>query len=382
MTYYLRIAFVSSILFLIAGSAKAKNIFHVMIQKPASIQAKSFQFTYDDGLEVIAVTDTFIGNQLSFSREFFSTFATLKISYTDNDGNVYFDRYFLGKKPAIIVFPEKEIVSGDGFFNHSKLENVVEIYQSKIKKKRNEFCKKETSEMSQFWAKNGNVWNTDSIKNLHQKLYSNLYNKDAEFVKNNGSDYYSFWLFRTQVLPGILQDNEAGVKEFSNLLDLYNTTFPAAFKNTTEGKRIIEILTGRINTRKNQVVPNFKLKDIEGNLIKFNEFRGKYILLDFWATWCPPCMKERPFIKKIRQDYPADKLIIIGMSDDRDYKRFESVIKEYSMNCIHIFGNKEMLKIFGVDAIPATFLIDKDGILIYDGKGEGQEVLIDLLNKM
>jgi hypothetical protein len=52
------------------------------------------------------------------------------------------------------------------------------------------------------------------------------------------------------------------------------------------------------------------------------------------------------------------------------------------MNCIHIFGNKEMLKIFGVDAIPATFLIDKDGILIYDGKGEGQEVLIDLLNKM
>lgn len=164
MPYHLRIAFLSASLFLIGETVKAKNIFHVMIQKPASIQGKSFQFTYDDGLEVIAVTDTFIGNQLSFSKEFFSTFATLKISYTDNDANVYLDRYFLGKKPAIIVFPEKEIVSGNGFFNHSKLENVVEIYQSKIKKERNEFCKKETTEMSQFWAKNGNVWKTDSLK--------------------------------------------------------------------------------------------------------------------------------------------------------------------------------------------------------------------------
>lgn len=112
-------------------------------------------------------------------------------------------------------------------------------------------------------------------------MKSNLYNKDAEFVKNNGSDYFSFWLFRTHVLSVILQDNEAGVKEFSNLLDLYNTTFPAAFKNTTERKKIKKILTGRINTRKNEVVPNFKLKDIEGNLLTFNEFRGKYVLLDF-----------------------------------------------------------------------------------------------------
>lgn len=52
------------------------------------------------------------------------------------------------------------------------------------------------------------------------------------------------------------------------------------------------------------------------------------------------------------------------------------------MNWIHIYGNKDISKIFGIDGLPTTFLIDKDGILIYDGKGEGQEVLIDLLNKM
>jgi len=361
---------------------EAQKTFHVTIQIPSPPESKNFSLTYDDGLKISAVTDTFINNKLNFSGKFYSEYAVLKISYT-NASVITSDEYFIGTQPVDIVFASDSDFNVSADFHHFKLKNAIEIHQSKNKKQRNEFAKEELTEMNRFYNENqDSIWTVDSLKSLFYKKLSDVNSRDIEFVKKNPSEYYSFWMFRTQIIPITFGYANSTVIDFKNLLNIYRTVFPYSFRESPEGKKIKGLLAGRIATQKNYPAPNFAIKDIIGNVIQLSDFKGKYVLLDFWATWCAPCMAQLPFIKKIRSDYPADKLVVIGISADVNYYRFDSVVKENNMNWIHCFGNADLPKEYGVDAIPAILLIDKNGILIFDGKKEDNNTLISLLKKM
>lgn len=360
-----------------------QEIFYAKIQINDLLKSKNFSFSYDDGIKINAVTDTFINNTITFTGKFYSQFAVLKIMYT-KDSVLNSEEYFINTKPVFISFSADNDLAIDGNFHAEKVVNASEIHQSSIKKQRNEFGKIELDKMVEFCKKNENhIWRIDSLKKLFYKKLADINHKDIEFIKKNGNKYFSFWQFRTQVLPITFNNDNGNVAEFKNLLDVFNTSFPQEYKETVAGEKIRELLIGRINTQKNQLSPNYKVNDIQGKIIELTSFKGKYVLLDFWATWCPPCMKERPFIKKIRNEYSEEKLVIIGISSDRDYKKFKSVIKEINMNWIHVFGNTDLIEIFGVSGIPATFLINKEGIIIFDGKGEdNDDTLIKLLDEM
>jgi thiol-disulfide isomerase/thioredoxin len=180
-----------------------------------------------------------------------------------------------------------------------------------------------------------------------------------------------------------LIDKNTPTAYFEELLKTFNSVFPPSFKNTAEGRLIKDDLLGRINTKLGRSAPNFEVNDIVGKKLRLADFKGKkYVLVDFWATWCVPCMNQIPFIKQIRQTYPEDLLAIISVSADTDNKYFKQVIKEKEMNWLHVYGNTEMPLKFGVTAYPSLFLIDKDGVVIFDGKGKGKEDLIALLKAM
>lgn len=372
------------LVFICLSSTNAQRMFRVSIQIPAAMEGKSFMITYDDGLsQSIPVTDTFTHKRLNFSGNFYSTFAVLKISHVASDSIVHYDEYFIGTNPAEIVFSDSATMLTDGHFKYDRLTNVVEILQSKIKKQRDAFVKTEMDEMNRLFDENGNsVYRKDSLLKLFYKNANKINNKDIEFVKKNANEYFSFWWFRTQILPNTSMDGNTNVREFENLLNVYNKVFPSDFKSTAEGKKMEELLIGRINARINYAAPNFEMKDINGNNIRLRDFKDKYILFDFWATWCGPCVREIPFIKKIRDDYPENKLAIISVSGDYDINEFKSMIKEKDMNWIHIYGDKTMPIKFGVTAYPTIFLIDKNGTIIFDGKGKDKDDLIALLKRM
>jgi thiol-disulfide isomerase/thioredoxin len=383
MIQYLKITHVAFIFFFSIQCIQGQNIFHVLIQKPAAAASKNFRITYDNGIKIITVTDTFKNNKLAFSDTFYSKLAVVEITYSVNDSTDYSDTYFAGTKPARIVFAKDAMQYANRHFIHSTLENVTEISQNKTHQQRLKLYKHEAAEINDFRNKNGSAaYRTDSLKNILDKKLSALFAKYIDFIKINGTAYYSFWFFRTQIIPRYMNDRNANIADFTKLLSVYNTVFPYAFKTTIEGKKTKELLTGRINTRKNYPVPGFEIKDIEGNLIRLEDLQGKYVLIDFWASWCPPCMKERPFIKEVHDKYASEKLVIISISNDVNYDRFKDAIKENKMNWINIFGNENLSKEFGVAGIPATFLIDKKGILIFDSKEEHLEVLGALLDKM
>jgi thiol-disulfide isomerase/thioredoxin len=111
--------------------------------------------------------------------------------------------------------------------------------------------------------------------------------------------------------------------------------------------------------------PEWKLKDVDGNVITSEQFKGKVVVMDFWATWCGPCRMEIPGYIALQKKYGKDGLVIIGVSCDQDKHAAQTVkdfVKKQGMNYQVVMGDEDVQTAFGgMDAIPTTFIIDRQG---------------------
>ena len=112
-----------------------------------------------------------------------------------------------------------------------------------------------------------------------------------------------------------------------------------------------------------KIAPEFSLKDVNGAEKKLSDFKGKVLIIDFWATWCPPCRQEIPHFVSLYSQYKDQGLEIIGISLDQNSERvLPDFIKNNSINYTILTGNEEVTDLYGgIAAIPTTFIIDKDG---------------------
>jgi thiol-disulfide isomerase/thioredoxin len=110
-------------------------------------------------------------------------------------------------------------------------------------------------------------------------------------------------------------------------------------------------------------VPAFAVTDLSGKRLAFADLRGKVVLVNFWATWCPPCRAEIPDLIKLQDKY-RDKLVILGISEDEEIspQEVKAFADAQKMNYVVAMSTPEISKIFkGVSALPTTFVIDPDG---------------------
>jgi len=116
----------------------------------------------------------------------------------------------------------------------------------------------------------------------------------------------------------------------------------------------------------NEPAPDFSLYTLDGEEIKLSDYFGKIVILDFWATWCPPCRKSIPDLISIQNEY-KDDLVIIGISLDQPSSQGElqPFIKSYGINYPVVLGTNQVLAAYGnVQAIPTSFIIDQEGNII------------------
>jgi len=113
--------------------------------------------------------------------------------------------------------------------------------------------------------------------------------------------------------------------------------------------------------------PAWKLNDVDGKAVSFEQYKGKVVVLDFWATWCGPCRSEIPGYVALQKKHGPAGLAIVGVSLDQGgpevVKKF---IAEQKINYQIVMGDEQVTAAFGgVEAIPTTFIIDRKGTLRY-----------------
>ena len=112
---------------------------------------------------------------------------------------------------------------------------------------------------------------------------------------------------------------------------------------------------------------NWKLKDESGNLFLFEKVKGKVVLVNFWATWCPPCIAEMPSLQKLYNDYKDKMEFVFVSNEDRSAIRQFLKDKGYTFSVVTPLTNYP--DAFDVSSIPRTFLMDKTGRIIIDKTG-------------
>jgi cytochrome c biogenesis protein CcmG/thiol:disulfide interchange protein DsbE len=122
---------------------------------------------------------------------------------------------------------------------------------------------------------------------------------------------------------------------------------------------------------KTALAPDFTLPTTDGKSLKLSSLRGKVVILDFWATWCPPCRKGIPDLVELKKRYGSKGVEIIGISVDQDTKpEVVPFIKEYGINYPVVYGNMSVYQQYGgIRAIPTSFIIDKEGKIIASYEG-------------
>jgi len=114
------------------------------------------------------------------------------------------------------------------------------------------------------------------------------------------------------------------------------------------------------------IAPDFKVRSIDGDDLSLAKFKGKIILLDFWATWCGPCRQEMPNVKRMWAKYSSDQFVIIGVSLDRNRDSLDRYLKSEGITWPQYYerdGRMRISDMYGVRAIPESVLIDQDGAI-------------------
>jgi thiol-disulfide isomerase/thioredoxin len=119
------------------------------------------------------------------------------------------------------------------------------------------------------------------------------------------------------------------------------------------------------------VAPDFSLQNLDGQPLNLAAFKGKVVLLDFWATWCVPCRSEIPHFVEFQQKYAPQGLQVVGISMDDGPKPVRQFYTEMKMNYPVAVGTEAMAQSYGgVLGLPITFLIDRDGRIYKKHIGE------------
>lgn len=203
-----------------------------------------------------------------------------------------------------------------------------------------------------------------------------------DFIKEHRNSVVATFILQTQLLSRL---SFAELTEAVNQLEgnaITNNPYFEQLTKALEEKKALEEAKAAVAIGKE--APNFTLTTPDGKEVSLSDFRGKYVLLDFWASWCGPCRKENPNVVKAYQQFKNKNFAILAVSLDSDKAKWEEAIKKDGLTWTHVSDlqawQNTAAKLYAIRSIPASFLIDPNGVIVaHDLRGEA---LFEQLNTL
>jgi thiol-disulfide isomerase/thioredoxin len=361
------------------GAPGAPKTFNLTLKFDSTINPKRVWYRYDNGKDP-AFTDTVgAASTAVIKGKFYSPLVFITVSYMDSTHNGYSNDFFIGDKPASITLHHKPITGPNNdntwLLGYTSIKNATLVFDTLdnkhwggIMKMREKYSKDVSTALYDFTQRNPNFNKNDSLRNLFNQYFKAFIRRDMSYLKQYPDDYYSFWFFINQSsqLNQRLSNDKAFLQE---QLTFAKNTFPLKFINSVQGQVMVKKFEDRINAVPlvmNQPVPALNVVGVDGKDVSLNQLKGRYVLLDFWATWCGPCMAEMPFVKDIRKKYPAEKLAMIGISWDSGKEQLLTGIQKNNMTWPQYLDQGFKIgTLYNVTAIPTMILLDKEGKMIF-----------------
>ena len=197
----------------------------------------------------------------------------------------------------------------------------------------------------------------DLFLGIAQKATDEGYNIDSLVTKYPASPVAAFYLYRyfTYQLP--LDQLKATRAKLAPSL--------ASCPYVTDLDGIIQRLE---NVQVGKAAPAFTLPDTAGVPVSLSSFKGKYVLVDFWASWCPYCRRENPNVVRVFNEYKDKNFTVLGVSLDKDKAKWMKAIADDKLAWTHVsdlkYWDSEIPALYAVRGIPANVLLNPDGVII------------------
>lgn len=260
-------------------------------------------------------------------------------------------------------FPFLEVISDDDFNR-----GMMDLQKQNLK---------ELKEINRLhFALNEAVWNGDTaakarISARQKELGKMIDQRTTTWIGTHPDREYALWLY---LMSGLTFKT---VEELQKQYDF----FSAGVQQSESGKQLAEMIRVRSALSPGAPAPGFTLKNIyTGEDIRLEDYRGKYVLLDFWASWCGPCRNSHPHLISIEQKYKDNNFVLLGIASDRK----DAVIKDAAEKDgigwpqMNIYekrpGQKQLDKLYDVSALPTKILIDPEGKIVARYIGDVAEI--------
>jgi len=359
-----RPAFVLAVLVLCVGKGTAQRNCSVTLHFPSQLEREKLEVWYDDGKDqhVVKPDSTYTAH---IDGPLYGRWMIMDVFYPDSSRpNSYFsNNLYAMDQPAEITF-RWDGHERDGRQQDSHQQNPLQQVQLKNawllkdvgKARYDAFVHDEFDAYYVFVSKG--LPPTDSTDSVARGLGRKMVIKQLDYIRQNPCEYYSIYAFRVWLSRTIYIETDT-------LVRFFNTVFPDSLKQSFEGQEALKCMQARLAVKEGNKAPDYTTRDINGKIVSPADGKGKYVLLDFWASWCGPCVESLPMLKQLQKHYGADKLKIISITLDTHRDDFDRALKEHAMDWTQVYGDRELIKAYNIGPIPQVVLIGPDGNIAY-----------------